>query len=240
MEEVFLKKEFTNSRGELVQVHSETSPQQCQFLQQIIRENGFRKSIEIGLAYGISTIAIMEEIVKNGGSHFVIDKFQQQDWAGNGLELVKQAGYDDKIEFREQYSYEVLPELLAKGQKFDFAYVDSTKQFDWILVDFFFLDKLLAINGVIVFDDVTWPGIRKVLRLVAQFPSYKVYGQHPQNYIIHKNKIINTTAQWFPGTKKIIREDKLLTDYELGVNAQCVAIQKISEDRRNWDWHQPF
>ncbi len=73
----------------------------------------------------------------------------------------------------------------SRAKKFDFAYVDSTKQFDWILVDFFYLDKILDVNGVIVFDDVTWPGIRKVLRLVSQFPSYKVYGQHPENYLMN-------------------------------------------------------
>jgi hypothetical protein len=32
----------------------------------------------------------------------------------------------------------------------------------------------------------------------------------------------------------------LITDAELGIDTDCVALKKISADSRNWDWHVSF
>jgi predicted O-methyltransferase YrrM len=96
------------------------------------------------------------------------------------MELIQTANYASAVSFFEAYSYEVLPGLLAEGKQIDFAYIDSTKQFDWLLVDFFYIDKMLTTGGVLVFDDVNFPGIRKLIRLIAQFPNYKVYDVYPK------------------------------------------------------------
>lgn len=240
LSQIFDSKQFINSKGETVEVHSETSRRQCEFLQDIIQKHSYKHSIEIGLAYGVSSLAIIESVVKNGGSHFAIDKFQSTVWGNNGMELISMAGYSDKMEFSPEYSYQTLPKLLEAGRKFDIAYIDSTKQFDWLLVDFFYLDRLLNINGMIVFDDVTWPGIRKLLRLLSQFPSYKVYGSLPENAPAVQ------TSKWarfllkYAKTRRFLKSELLKTDFELGVNSHCVALHKIDDDKRNWDWHIDF
>ncbi len=240
LEKIFDTKNFTNSKNELIKIHSETSKKQCEFIQNIIKINNFSKSIEIGFAFGISTLAILEEVVKNKGRHLVIDKYQNTIWGGNGVDLINQAGYSTKLDFIEEFCYVVLPSLLEKGEKFDFAYIDSTKQFDWLLVDFFYLDKLLEINGVIVFDDLNFPGIRKLLRYISQFPNYKIYSQFPENYKTSKLKKIATLLKYLPNSEKFVKEEILKTDFELGINAHCVAIIKIADDKRNWDWHMKF
>ncbi|MBC5991631.1 class I SAM-dependent methyltransferase [Pontibacter cellulosilyticus] len=240
LEEIFENKEFVNFEGQVIKIHSETNKSQCEFLQQIISQNKFSKSIEIGFAFGTSTLAIVEEIEKNKGKHVVIDKFQHSDWGGNGLNLIKAAGYESKIEFFEQFCFEALPKLMFEGRRFDFAYIDSTKQFDWILVNFFYLDKLLEINGVIVFDDVTFPGIRKVLRYISQFPNYKVYSQHPKNHKPSKARSLAGLLKLLPLADKLIKDEILISDSSLQINSGCVAIKKISEDTRNWDWHVSF
>ena len=107
---------FLNSKNEVVKIHSETGKGQCEYLQNIIAENNFKKSVEIGLAYGISSLAITEAISKNNGTHFIIDKFQYTDWGGNGIDLLNLAGYSDKIEFSENFCYEALPALLDQGR----------------------------------------------------------------------------------------------------------------------------
>ncbi len=240
LEEVFASKSFKNSRNQIIPINSETPKDQCQFLQEIIKTNGFTKSLEIGFAFGLSTLAIIEEIAKNGGRHCVIDKFEMSGWGGNGLELIKQAGYEDSLEFYEKYCYEVLPEFMRAGRHFDFAYIDSTKQFDWLLVDFFYIDKILQTGGVIVFDDVAFPGIRKLLRYISRYPNYKIYSIFPVN---NRQSAFKNLARWLrflPKAKKIIRNDLLLTDYQLGLNSNCVAIQKMDDDKRNWDWFIDF
>lgn len=155
--------------------------------------------------------------------------------------MIRQAGYNEKIEFYEDYCYKILPKLLDQDRKFDFAYIDSTKQFDWLMVDFFFIDKLLKKGGVIVFDDVApFPGIRKLVRYVSQFPDYKVYDCCPQNSNPHYGGKMLSLLKSFGKTKKYLRQDILLTEFELGISSHCVALQKINDDSRDWQWHKDF
>ena len=241
LETVFETRTITTKDNSNVRIHSETSKKQCGFLQKIISENKFSKSIEIGCAYGISSLAIAGEIAKNGGSHTIIDKFENSQWNGVGLDLIAQAGYSENIEFHEDYCYLVLPKLLSAARKYDFAYIDSTKQLDWLLVNFFYLDKLLEINGVIVFDDVTcFPGIRKLLRYLSQFPDYKVYDTFPGNHRSIFYDILLSPLRILPMSKKYLNEEINVSNYKLGINSHCVALQKINEDSRNWDWHRYF
>ena len=67
LEKTFETKQFKNSKNEVVTVNSETSREQCAFLQHIIKETHCKKSLEIGFAYGTSTLAITEAIPENGG-----------------------------------------------------------------------------------------------------------------------------------------------------------------------------
>ena len=68
LEEVFATRKITTSKKDVVEVHSATSKKQCEFLQRIISENNFSSSVEIGLAYGMSSLAIVEEVAKNKAS----------------------------------------------------------------------------------------------------------------------------------------------------------------------------
>lgn len=207
------------------------------FLQKIIHTNKFSSSLEIGFAFGISALAITEAVVKNSGSHILMDKFEYSDWQGIGMELIQKANYTSAVSFFEAYSYEVLPKLLAEGKQIDFAYIDSTKQFDWLLVDFFYIDKMLTSGGVLVFDDVNFPGIRKLLRLIAQFPNYKVYDVYPKRGLLRE---LLSSFNIFSKSKKYKNLKYLFTDQMLGINAPCVALQKIDSDNRNYYWHVNF
>jgi predicted O-methyltransferase YrrM len=226
LEKVFESQKFLTKDNLTINIHSNTGKEQCQFLQRIILENKFSKSIEIGFAYGISALAIIEEIEKQNGKHVVIDKFQNSDWNGVGLDLINQAGYSEYIYFNEEYSYVTLPKLLEEGRSFNFAYIDSTKLLDFLLVDFFFLDKLLEKGGIIVFDDVAFLGIRKLLRYIAQFPNYIVHDTFPKNIIGMYNNRFLTLIKKIPIFKKILRKDLLTTDYDLGIYSHCVALKK--------------
>lgn len=241
LEEILRTKTYVNSKNESIKIHSETGLQQCEFLQKIIRENKFKHSLEIGCAYGISTVAILDEIANNDGEHIVMDKFQSEHWGGNGIDLVKSANLDYWLRFYEDYSYIVLPKLLNDEIKLDFAYIDSTKLFDWLLTDFFFIDKMLKVNGIIVFDDVSFPSVRKLLRFISQLPHYEVYDTYPKNSRHLKSKSFKIDVlKNMPKSKFYLKNEFLKTDFDLGVNSNCVALIKKAEDNRKYDWHTSF
>jgi O-methyltransferase. len=241
LESVFELRKFTNDRSETIEIHSETSKEQCLFLQEIIETHGFTSTIEIGFAFGISTLAITEMVVKNGGSHVVIDNIQNSYWGGNGISLLNQAGYRGKYEFIEAFSSKILPELAGQGKHFQFAYIDTTKLLDYLMVDFFYLDMMLEVNGIIVFDDVSFPAIRKLLRYLSQLPHYKIYAQIPPNAKQKrlKPRLVRLLKR-LKSAGTFLKEEIMNTDTALGINTHCVALQKMSEDERNYDWFVPF
>lgn len=240
LEEIFTSKHFTTSAGQRISVNSETSREQCQYLQDIILKNHFTDTLEIGFAYGTSTLTIVEAVAANNGRHTVIDKFQISNYSGNGLDLVRQAGYGDRLEFVEKFCYETLPAFMFAGRKFDFAYIDSTKQFDWLMIDFFYIDKMLKVGGIVTFDDVNFESIRKLLRYISRFPGYKVYSQFPKSQPVSGSRRMIEWLKVIPKASKMLRPEIMVSDRSLGINANCVALQKIGEDNREWDWHQDF
>ena len=242
LENIFINNEIANDNNKKISLKSCTGKNQCAFLQKIIEENKFRDSLEVGLMYGTSTLAITEAIVKNGGRHCAIDPFEVTHWNSLGLNLIDRAGYRNKLDFIEKCSYLALPELLSKNKRFDFAYIDTVKVFDCIVVDFFYVSRLLNTGGIVVFDDVNWPGIRKALRLFAQMPNFKIYAVHPYNEIQGERRKVQlaTFLNKFSRIKPMVNQELLLSDYKLGINTSCVALQKITEDERNWDWNIGF
>ena len=71
----------------------------------------------------------------------------------------------DLLDFREDFSHNVLPELLRNNAKFDFIFIDGDHKFDGEFVDFYFADLLLEKQGYILLHD-TW---MRSTQLVMQF-----------------------------------------------------------------------
>jgi len=82
--------------------------------------------------------------------------------AGCRAANLERAGYGGFVEFIEKPSQIALPALVAAGRRIDFAFIDGEHTFDHVLFDFFFIDQLLNVGGVVVFDDAAWPSIRRV------------------------------------------------------------------------------
>ena len=52
----------------------------------------------------------------------------------------------------------------AQGERIDFAFIDGAHTFDHALVDFFYIDRMLNVGGIVAFDDLGFPCIEKVCR----------------------------------------------------------------------------
>jgi hypothetical protein len=83
-----------------------------------------------------------------------------------GVYAVERAGLDEFLDFHPEYSEIVLPQLLKKGQRYDFIYVDGSHLFENVLIDAFYCTKLLNDGGLIAFDDCSDPHVAKVMAFI--------------------------------------------------------------------------
>jgi predicted O-methyltransferase YrrM len=192
------------------------------------------KTLETGMAYGISTLFICQAHRDNGaGSHTAIDPFQEQTFKSIGLANIGRAHLTDVLRFYQAASDEVLPQLCAQQERFDFAFIDGNHRFDYALVDFFYIDKLLNLGGHVAFDDLWIPAVRKVASFVLRNTPYKLV--HPSS----KHK----TPAWRHAlrTGRRIVQNPLGRDWALKLVPQNVALlQKVASEPRSWKNHRAF
>src|SRR5215467_5580955 len=135
-------------------------------------------SLEVGFAYGVSTLFICEALAKleKPARHIVIDPFQFSNWKGIGLRNVERAGYRQFIEFREKRSEIALPQLLAEKTLLDMALIDGWHTFDHALVDFFYVNKMLRVGGIVVLDDSCFASVGKLVDHILTYGCYREFG----------------------------------------------------------------
>jgi hypothetical protein len=134
-----------------------------------------KQVVEIGMCLGISTLSILTALkeLDEGGRLISIDPLQSINEKGIGVLSVRRAGLSALHEVIEKPSYEALPELLAKGFKMDFGYIDGNHIFDYALLDFFYMDKMMGAGGVIGFNDCGWRSIHRLLKFVRTHRKYE-------------------------------------------------------------------
>jgi predicted O-methyltransferase YrrM len=139
----------------------------------LLREN-LERTLEIGLGNGLSCLFFCQaHEVRGRGQHTAIDPWQSARFKSVGLLNVQRAGLDGRLRFLEGFSHEVLPRLAAQREVIDFAFIDGRHVFDYVLVDFFYIDQLLREGGYLAFDDLELPAIRKVVSFVLRNRAYE-------------------------------------------------------------------
>jgi predicted O-methyltransferase YrrM len=140
----------------------------------LVRDMHLTRTLETGMAYGLSTLAICEVHAERGeGSHIAIDPFQSTDWRGIGVLNLRRAGLDHLVRVIEEPSDDALPRLRAEGVRLDFALIDGLHLFDATLVDFFHIDRMLDIGGVVVFHDTWMPAVAQAVAFVRRNRAYE-------------------------------------------------------------------
>jgi predicted O-methyltransferase YrrM len=213
-------------------------------LQGIIDDIKPSTTLEVGMAYAVSTLFICEALERSGRQpvrHYALDPFQSTLWRDIGRRHLVEAGYDSMVRVVEDRSEFALPELLRRGVKVDFALIDGWHTFDQVLMEFYFLNRMLNVGGIIAFDDAGRRSINRVLRYALKYDAYRVYGgqQCPRD-ITWKGRVRRALAS-SRLTKALIRPDVLAPDWELGIRGTCIAIQKVREDDgRTSGWYRDF
>jgi predicted O-methyltransferase YrrM len=131
--------------------------------------------LEVGMANGASTLTILSALSQLGGDRLLIsiDPSQSAYWSNVGVKNVQANGFSRMHRLIEEPDYLALPKLVEQKLTPDATYIDGRHTFDHVLLDFFYVDKLLTVGGIVGFTDAGWRAIRRVLRFMATHRRYR-------------------------------------------------------------------
>jgi predicted O-methyltransferase YrrM len=139
-------------------------------LARLVAEEGAGRTLETGMAYGLSTLAICGAGARE---HVAVDPLQSSDWGGIGILNLRRAGLEEHVRVIEEPSETALPRLAANGPELDLALIDGLHLFDHTLIDFFYADRMLRDGGVLVFHDTWMPAVAQAVAYVETNRAYE-------------------------------------------------------------------
>ncbi len=123
-----------------------------------------KRTIEVGLGYGFSTLHICEGLLVGGDSsarHVALDPYQATRFGDCGLQFLEEAGVSGMVEHHAEASEIALPRFLDEGRRFDLAFVDGNHRFDGVFLDLVFLGRLVRPGGILFLDDYQLPAVAR-------------------------------------------------------------------------------
>jgi predicted O-methyltransferase YrrM len=130
------------------------SPEQGQFMGLLVKMLGARRTLDIGVYTGYSSLCIGLALPGDGR---VIACDVNREWTDIAKRYWRMAGVQDKIELHLGPAQQTLESFLAKEtDTFDFAFIDADK----INYDMYyeFCLQLVRPGGLIAIDNVLWKG----------------------------------------------------------------------------------
>lgn len=132
-----------------------SSAEQMQLVAFLLETMGATRVLEIGCFTGYGALAMALALPPDGR---VVTLDVNEDWAAIGRRFWRQAGVEERIEFRCGEALATLEALLREGAAgtFDFVYVDADKK---SYPRYYELGlRLLREGGVLAADNVLWGG----------------------------------------------------------------------------------
>ena len=133
----------------------QVSPEQGQFMALLVQLIGAKKTLEVGVFTGYSSLVVALALPADGK---IIACDKSEEYTAMARRYWQAAGVSDKIDLRIAPATETLAELIDAGQSgtFDFAFIDADKTnyshyYEKSL-------ELLRPGGLIAIDNVLWGG----------------------------------------------------------------------------------
>lgn len=208
LEEIYRSGMCVDLHGVERQVTGGVSQDHARILQDMIRLTRAQTTLETGVAFGLSTLAICEvlqEIGANDARHYGIDPDQHAVHGGAAIESLRRARLDHLFELCEGPSHLMLPRLLEKGVALDLAFIDGWHTFDYTLLDFFYIDKMLRPGGCLVLHDYCWPSKVKATGFIMTHRKYKILPVREIPGPSHKQRLKGLLLglyRWLRGTPR--------------------------------------
>jgi predicted O-methyltransferase YrrM len=231
--------------GERVRVHSAVGPGSGRVIRRAIEQARPKLGCEVGLAFGVSTLYILDAMKDFGDGRLIGMDPAQHDrtWRGGGLHNLHRAGFSDRYTFHEATSQRVLPRLAEAGTRIQFGFIDGWHTFDHTLVDFFYLDQMMDVGGVVVLDDVGYASLQRLAHFIVTNRDYSLLGSDPRPFPSDFRNTAKAIAKKI--CHPLVRDDHTPTAESRRLQdpinrSQLIALRKNGDDGRSFDHFVPF
>ncbi len=220
-----------STTGNQVEMHSYLIPEYTEALYQTVLQANPKLVVEVGMAFGISSLAILTALEECGGEGRLIsiDPYQLTDWQGCGVTSLRRAGLQDRHELIAKFDYIALPQLLEQETRIDFAYIDGWHTFDYTLLDFWYFDKMLPAGAMVAFNDCSYKAVQRVLRFVQTHRKYEEVDVGLAPFHVGRSRKQEV--------KRRLMGQSLTAYYDLG---QDRYFRKTEEWEPAWDFYAEF
>jgi hypothetical protein len=160
----------TGGRFYPIDEFTQISPQKGMWIYRLVRDTKPENTLEIGLAFGFSTVYFLAAIESNGkGHHFALDPYQDCLWNGVGLTREKVLNVKPgTFSFSYEGSIQGLARFAREQRRFGVIFIDGNHRFDDVLIDFSLSSFLCEPGGHIILDDLQMPSIQRVVSFIRR------------------------------------------------------------------------
>jgi predicted O-methyltransferase YrrM len=198
-------------------------------------------TLETGLAFGASALVFLHHhtTYAKGGKHFAVDPNQLTSYRGAALRIINDAGYASCFQLLNGPSHLEIPKIIESKTTLDCAFIDGWHTFDYTLVDFFLIDKLLRPDGLVAFHDMYGPAKQKVLRFILSHRDYEIL----KRYRISGKERRILMLKFF--VSRLLKRPSLLLssyhwEYQLFDSSGLIVLKKKSSYEPNYDFYRRF
>jgi predicted O-methyltransferase YrrM len=243
IEEIYQTGVVCDEFGNEYKMNSNVDRAEGEFIFQLISSDpDIRKTLEIGCAYGLSSLYICSALdEKDSPKHIIVDPYQNNNWHGIGVSNLKRAGFDF-FELIEKPSEFFLPELVQnESGTFDMVFIDGWHTFDHTLLDLFYANRLIRVGGYIVIDDCNLSSVAKAVSYILKYPAYKLQNQCLSKQTLRR-RLGNILKTVIPPTiaGHILPQNLYDRYYGRTIYSSMVALKKVANDKRSWNWFESF
>jgi predicted O-methyltransferase YrrM len=247
-EEVITTRSAPLPDGRVVPASSFVSRESCQLIYELAERSGATQGVEIGMAFGVSTVCLADALRSIAGPKAKLISFDPtqrlaDSWNSAGLWQVERAGLSSVVELRDETSQRGLPKLVDSGYRCQIGFIDGWHTFDHTLIDFFYIDQMLDVGGHVVFDDTLYASIHDVVRFVLANRNYELAGiehvEHPTPALLRVKRAGKRMLQRLARTN-MDPSDEHAAIFRQFESAQMVGVRKIRDDDRRFDHYAPF
>jgi len=134
--------------------HMQISPEQGQFMALLVKLLGAKRTLEIGVYTGYSSLCIGLALPEDGR---VIACDVNREWTDTAERYWRKAGVQDRIELHLGPAQQTLEGFCAEGtDSFDFAFIDADKKNYDMYYEYCL--QLIRPGGLIAIDNMLWKG----------------------------------------------------------------------------------